>query len=257
MEVHVSGSTTAATSHHLQWPRPAAATHRHRGRIRRGRCALQGVEPTVGLHPSIGVHAPLTFDIVDTWMPSALWAAASTTSRTPVAATTTPSRSTPTRPRAAACRASSSMGHTPGKHECGTCRCRPSREFPFTLDLRQCDRVARRPGRQPTHWKTSAPSLFAAQFFDDNTAAITSCRQPRRPFRCILVSQRERISTAPLCHCAPAPTRFPLALDMALESADPATWTKLQSWMATDTPSPAAPTGPLFQHIGSRRISTS
>jgi hypothetical protein len=55
-------------------------------------------QPPSALHPTIGVHAPLTFDIVDTWN-RARSAAASTTSRTRAAATTTPSRSTPTRPR--------------------------------------------------------------------------------------------------------------------------------------------------------------
>ena len=64
-------------------------------------------------------------------------AAASITWRIRAAATTTPSRSTPTRPRAGASRASSASATRPGRWQC---RRRPSsagsREFPFTLDLR-------------------------------------------------------------------------------------------------------------------------
>jgi hypothetical protein len=63
--------------------------------------------PPSALHPSIGVHAPLTFDIVDTWMQRSH-------RRLPVprgppgrAQLRRLSRSTPTRPRAAAWRASS------------------------------------------------------------------------------------------------------------------------------------------------------
>jgi uncharacterized protein (DUF2126 family) len=63
-------------------------------------------QPSSALHPTIGVHAPLTFDIVDRW-PSAPWAAAATTWRIRAGATTTPSRSTPTRLKAGAWRASS------------------------------------------------------------------------------------------------------------------------------------------------------
>jgi uncharacterized protein (DUF2126 family) len=36
-------------------------------------------QPPRCLHPTIGVHAPLTFDLVDTWNESELWAAAPTT----------------------------------------------------------------------------------------------------------------------------------------------------------------------------------
>ena len=57
------------------------------------------------LQPTIDVHAPLTFDIIDRWN-RARSAAASTTSPIPADATTRPSRSTPTRRRRGAWRAS-------------------------------------------------------------------------------------------------------------------------------------------------------
>jgi uncharacterized protein (DUF2126 family) len=49
----------------------AAALDRQGRRIRRRR-ALPRLEPAVGLHPTIGVHAPLVFDLVDTWMKRSL-----------------------------------------------------------------------------------------------------------------------------------------------------------------------------------------
>jgi len=94
--------------------------------------------PPSSLHPSIGVHAPLTFDVVDTWMKRSLGGCQYFVAHPgglsyesfPVNAFEAESR-----------RMSrfGAMGHTPGVLVVppATIRVAGSKEFPFTRDLRR------------------------------------------------------------------------------------------------------------------------
>ena len=93
-------------------------------------------QPPSCLHPTIPVHAPLTFDIVDTWMRRSLGGLPVSRDRTRAGAATS---TFPVNSYEAESRRLSRftrLAHTPGRH--GRLPPARSREFPYTLDLRTC-----------------------------------------------------------------------------------------------------------------------
>ena len=94
--------------------------------------------PPSSLHPSIGIHAPLTFDVVDTWMKRSLGGCQYHVAHPGGLSY----QSLPVNANEAESRRLSrftALGHTPGLMQvpAATINQPGSREFPFTLDLRR------------------------------------------------------------------------------------------------------------------------
>jgi uncharacterized protein (DUF2126 family) len=94
--------------------------------------------PPSSLHPSIGIHAPLTFDIVDTWMKRSVGGCRyHVTHPGGLSYETLPVNAFEAESRRLSRFAA--MGHSPGTISAAapTVHVAGSREFPFTLDLRR------------------------------------------------------------------------------------------------------------------------
>ncbi|OYV39980.1 MAG: IMP dehydrogenase [Thiomonas sp. 20-64-5] len=132
VEVKISGLTD---SRHVLTVNGQAVPLQPTGRSGEFVCGVRyrAWHPPSALHPGIGVHAPLTFDLVDTWMERSLGGCQYHVEH--------PGGSNPTVFPINSYEAESRrlarffrMGHTPGRMR--VAQARPSLEFPFTLDLR-------------------------------------------------------------------------------------------------------------------------
>jgi len=132
VEVKISGLTD---SRHVLTVNGQAVPLQPTGRSGEFVCGVRyrAWHPPSALHPGIGVHAPLTFDLVDTWMERSLGGCqyhvehpgGSNSTAFPVNSYEAESRRLSRFFR---------MGHTPGRMRVAPVH--PSLEFPFTLDLR-------------------------------------------------------------------------------------------------------------------------
>ena len=158
-------------------------------------------QPPSCLHPTIPVHAPLVFDVVDTWTGRSLGGCTYHVAH-PGGRSTRRSRSTPTRRRAAGCARFFAFGHTPG----AIARCRPTRahspDLPFTLGpattrratrsapwhgLAACMIGRRRPRAPARPWRL-ADGIAPATAGDATTRCVVGARRScaphwRRPAR--------------------------------------------------------------------------
>ncbi|MEO7852168.1 MAG: transglutaminase family protein, partial [Rubrivivax sp.] len=132
LEVKVSGLND---NRHLVTVNGRALPLQPTGRVGEFVCGVRyrAWQPPSALHPTIGVHAPLTFDLVDRWMQRSLGGCQYHVAHPgglshedfPVNAYTAESRRLARFIR---------FGHTPGRMDVQPAQ--PSLEFPFTLDMR-------------------------------------------------------------------------------------------------------------------------
>ena len=68
LQVHVTGLDRRSLRRHVQRPRRCRCSRPARNGEYVAGVRYRAWQPPSALHPTIPVHAPLTFDLVDTWM---------------------------------------------------------------------------------------------------------------------------------------------------------------------------------------------